>query len=323
MEEIKKEIKNLEKRAKNLENSVKPQEKSQRIRELEAKSMKNDFWSDVITAKKTMKKIDSPKLKRSLPKYLALEQQEKLLDYFDTRQGNRAMSPMIRKRDKALTMVLLDAGLRVSELCNIKIPDLDLPHNILKINGKGDKEAEVFLSDRVIKTLEYYIENVRPHLLRRGFIEKRSKVFCVRRYDKRAHGEKVFKNCESKEEAENALYEGLSGDRGYLFARDGEKKLDTRHIYRILYLAGKSLGFKVHPHLLRHTFASNLRRKGADLLLIKEALRHSDVSTTQIYAHISNERYKAEIGKYLNEEKSEDVPSVKSIRLVKGMTCTR
>ncbi|MCD4717437.1 MAG: tyrosine-type recombinase/integrase [Desulfobacterales bacterium] len=248
-----------------------------------------------------MKKIDAPRIRRGLPKYLTLEQQQKLIDYFDKRPGREIISKWIRARDRAMVIMFLDTGLRVSELVSVKLNDLKFDLRVMKVKGKGEREDEVFLSDRLIETLNDYIENSRPHVLRRGSI-----VVRITKQDKKRYVVYRAGKCrgvhDSHREAEKDLYKDLGPDEGYLFCRHGNKKMDTRHIYRILWQAGIALGFDIHPHLLRHTFASNLRTKGADLLLIKEALRHADIITTQIYAHISSAQFKRNMGEFLNDE---------------------
>jgi len=265
-----------------------------------------------------MKKIDSPKMKKPLPKFLKADQQERLLDYFAKRPEKQRITRFIKKRDRAIAMIFIDTGVRVSELCNIRIEDIDFNQGVLRVMGKGNKEAEVVLSPRLMAAMKHYIKQVRPHLLRKGRIVKLKKKG---KYSTRRHlpggGERIIQPVCSKKDAEKALYDNLDPDKGYLFIRNGKKKLDTRHVFRILSLAGHALGFRVHPHLLRHTFASNLRRKGADLLLIKEALRHEDVSTTQIYAHISSARYKKEIGRYLADDHDQD-PQDNRLKVIRG-----
>ena len=70
-----------------------------------------------------MKKIDSPRFKQALPKYLTIEQQEKLIEYFETRPEKRKLGKWLKERNRAILLVLLDTGLRVSKLCNTKIED--------------------------------------------------------------------------------------------------------------------------------------------------------------------------------------------------------
>jgi integrase/recombinase XerD len=87
----------------------------------------------------------------------------------------------------------------------------------------------------------------------------------------------------------------------YLFFNQQGRPMDTRHVFRIIQEIGKQAGIEnLYPHMLRHTFASTLRGKGADLLLIKEALGHSSVSTTQIYAHLGAGEYQSKMKELIN-----------------------
>ena len=251
-----------------------------------------------------MKKIEAPRMKKPLPRFLSLDQQKQLIEYFDKRIKNQAVSRWIHKRNKAIVIVFLDTGLRVSELCNMKLNDINFKQKVLHVLGKGGKEAEVFLPDRSINILKDYIKNDRHHLLRRGLVWSRSKdesgPFYVRRIvDGKSSSMGAYN---TRDEAEAVLYSDLPQDRGFVFMRHSGKGMSTRHVFAILHRAGRSLGFRIHPHMLRHTFATNLRRKNADLQLIQEALRHSSIVTTAIYAHITSSQFKEEMGKYLNDK---------------------
>jgi site-specific recombinase XerD len=92
-----------------------------------------------------------------------------------------------------------------------------------------------------------------------------------------------------------------NGSEEILFFNQWKKHLNSRHAFRIVKEIGRKAGIaSLHPHLLRHTYASNLRRKGADLLLIKEALGHSSVTSTEIYAHIGGQEYKERLRALIN-----------------------
>ena len=98
-----------------------------------------------------------------------------------------------------------------------------------------------------------------------------------------------------------AIRERFNNGSDLLFFNQWRKQLDTRHGFRIVQEIGERAGIEnLHPHLLRHSFATNLRRKGADLLLIKEALGHASVSTTEIYAHLGEQEYKERLRELIN-----------------------
>ncbi len=250
-----------------------------------------------------MQKIDAPRQKKSIPGFLSDHQQQSLIQYFETRIGVQPFYEWIHKRNKALVLLLLETGLRVSEACNLKIEDLNFEQKVIHVMGKGGKEAEVFFPDRSIKLIKEYILKDRDHLLRRGHVHSVSRdekgPFRVQRIVKGKM--KYFGTYMTREEAEEVLYKDLAPDQGYVFMRHSGKGMSTRHAFAIIYRAGKALGLRIHPHMLRHTFATNMRRKGADLQLIQEALRHSSIITTAMYAHIASPKFKQEMSKYLND----------------------
>jgi site-specific recombinase XerD len=86
----------------------------------------------------------------------------------------------------------------------------------------------------------------------------------------------------------------------YLLFNRGGKPLNTRQAFRIVREIGRKAGIEIHPHLLRHSFAVNLRRKGGDIMLLKEALGHSSVITTQIYSGFTDSEYKERMRQLVN-----------------------
>lgn len=250
-----------------------------------------------------MKKIDAPRQKKTLPGFLSDSQQQKLIEYFESRISEQAVSEWIHKRNQTLVTLLLDTGLRVSEACSLKLDDLDFKQKVIHVMGKGGKEAEVFLPDRSINTLKNYIANDRQYFLRRGIVHSVSRSekgpFRILRIEKGKM--KYSGHYETSKEAEKVLCKDIAIDHGYVFMSHSGKAMITKHIFAILHRAGHTLGFRIHPHILRHTFATNMRRKGADLQLIQEALRHSSIITTAMYAHIASPKFKQEMSKYLND----------------------
>jgi len=276
------------------------------------KSFFKYLWRTDILIENVMRRIDSPKLKRKLPEFLSEEQQDQLIDYFDKRTSPQGKAPFIHARNKAMTILFLETGLRVGEMVNLRIRDVDFNRDVIRVLGKGQKEAEVYLPIRSKEALQDYIQNARPHILRRGSVCKARDKFAVTRTGKsKVRYLGIYRE---KTDATNALYQDLEEDAGFLFCSHPHKKMDTRAVFRVYNQAGQDLGFRIYPHLLRHTFASSLRQRGADLLLIKEAMRHASVNTTQIYAHISTERYRAEISKYVDNRP----PVAKDSKVVAG-----
>lgn len=188
--------------------------------------------------------LETPKAFKMLPKYLTNEEVEKLLDLPDT-------STPIGQRDKAMIELLYATGLRISELIDLKMNNLNLEERFLITFGKGSKERLVPFSKKAYECLERYINDGRLKLLK----------------DKTSY---------------------------FLFLNIRANKISRQGFWKILKNYGKKIGIehKLSPHTLRHTFATHLLEHGADLRAVQMMLGHSDISTTQIYTHISNERLK-------------------------------
>ncbi|PIR73257.1 MAG: hypothetical protein COU40_03320 [Candidatus Moranbacteria bacterium CG10_big_fil_rev_8_21_14_0_10_35_21] len=163
-------------------------------------------------------------------------------------------------RDRAILELLFSAGLRVSELVSINREKLDLKNQEFSIRGKGDKVRVVFVSDRAKKSLEKYLD-------KRSDIDPALFVQDV----------KALKQFESRTENENTK-------------KEKSLRLTPRTIQRIVkYYAAKARIIKeVHPHTLRHSFATDLLINGADIRSVQAMLGHSSITTTQIYTHVTN-----------------------------------
>jgi integrase/recombinase XerD len=189
--------------------------------------------------------LESPKIRRSLPGYLRLEEVERLLLQPD------AKTPL-GQRDKAMLEVLYSTGLRVSELIGLRVSDLDASVGCVRCIGKGDKERIVPVGKRALSMVEKYLHDARPKLL--GKVTGTAALFLNR--------------------------------RGRQLTRVG--------VWKILSQYGRRAGLRVAltPHMLRHSFATHLLERGADLRSVQLMLGHSDISTTQIYTHVVEERLK-------------------------------
>ena len=185
--------------------------------------------------------ITNPKTVKKLPKILSEEEIEKLLDI--------NLKTDFDYRNKAMLELMYSSGLRVSELINLNVNDIDLSNASVRIFGKGSKERIIPLNDYAIDALNNYILN---------------------------HRRSLFKH----------------GESNYLFLNNHGNKMTRQGFFKILEKIAKEKGIKseLSPHTLRHSFATHLLKHGADLRSIQELLGHSDISTTQIYTHITSER---------------------------------
>lgn len=191
--------------------------------------------------------LESPKIRRSLPGYLRLEEVERLLSQPDAKT-------VLGLRDRAMLELLYSTGLRVSELIGLRVTDLDSKSGCVRCIGKGDKERIVPVGRQALGMVDKYLRNARPELLR-----------------------------QKKAVSNHALFVNR---RGASLSRVG--------VWKILSAYGRRAGLRVAltPHMLRHSFATHLLERGADLRSVQLMLGHADISTTQIYTHVVEERLK-------------------------------
>lgn len=191
-----------------------------------------------------LSQLERPKPEHSLPKVLSRAQVNQLI-------GAPSPKSMLFSRDVAILELLYAAGLRASELCDLKLSDINLQVGCVRVLGKGMKERIVPIGRAAIEALQRYLLDCRPRLQRQP--------------------------C----------------DRAFL-SRTG-KPMDRIGLWMLVEKYGRKSGLlnEVSPHTLRHCFATHLIGGGADLRIVQELLGHSDVSTTQIYTHVDQQRLKA------------------------------
>lgn len=190
----------------------------------------------------------TPKIVRKLPYFLYLQEVNKLIEA-------PPRNTIFGIRDRAILELLYGTGMRVGELVNLNIIDVDLPEKTIRVFGKGSKERILPLNNPSIKATQEYLTN-------RSLFRK---------------------NIDLGKNDLNALLLNRFGGR-----------LSARNIRRIIikYMKIASLNKKISPHVLRHSFATHLLEGGADLRSVQELLGHESLSTTQIYTHITKERLK-------------------------------
>jgi integrase/recombinase XerD len=192
--------------------------------------------------------LESPKIRSSLPTYLRADEIDKLL-------AAPNLATPIGLRDRAMLEVLYSTGLRVSELLNLRIADIDMRMGCVRCIGKGDKERLVPIGRKAIEAVERYLAEGRPKFARPASPPPHNHV---------------------------------------LFLTQAGRRLSRVTIWKILHDYGVRLGLRgrLTPHKLRHSFATHLLEGGADLRSVQLMLGHADISTTQIYTHVVEERLK-------------------------------
>lgn len=181
--------------------------------------------------------IKPPKAQKKLPETLSIDQTIKLVEIQD--------SSFLGLRDRAILELFYSSGLRLSELTNCKLTDIDFTDSVIRIIGKGQKERYVPVGKKAKEAIKVWLE--------------------IR---------KSIKN--------------LDNNNFYVFLSENGKPLSNRSIqYRLKYWAIKQgIPENIHPHLLRHSFASHVLQSSQDLRAVQELLGHSNISTTQIYTHL-------------------------------------
>jgi len=196
--------------------------------------------------------MEAPKLKRSLPAVLSIKDIEKLFEAIDhsTPEG---------QRNRAILETMYSCGLRVSETVNLRLSDMYLDIEFIKVTGKGNKERLVPIGSTAITQIKLYRDHVRTQL---------PKI--------------------------------KAGNEDILFLNRRGTILSRVMIFMILKdLAAKSgLPANVHPHTLRHSFATHLVEAGADLRAVQEMLGHKSITTTEIYTHLDRSYLRQTLEKY-------------------------
>ncbi|MBU0618218.1 MAG: tyrosine recombinase XerC [Planctomycetes bacterium] len=194
--------------------------------------------------------IRTPKQEKRLPKFLDIEQIEKLFSNCNT-------TTLLGARDRAILEMLYSTGIRVSELVALNIADIDLGSSVIRVRGKGKKERVIPIGPGAVKAVIHYLD------LRRSSLQT------------------------------------AKHDRDALFINKHGQRLSTRSVRRKLdkYLLEAGLDLSVSPHTLRHSFATHMLQRGADLRSVQEMLGHQSLSTTQIYTHLTNENVRQEYEK--------------------------
>ncbi len=191
------------------------------------------------------KLIRNPKKEKKLPNFLQSDELDKIFDSIN-------LDTALGIRNRLIIELLYATGLRVSEITNLKLNDIDISNQEIKVYGKGGKERIVFFGEYAKKYLKLYLDNARNELLN-------------------------------------------GNNSNYLLINHNGGKLTSRGVELIIDKVQNEAALKhnISPHVLRHTFATDMLNNGADLKSVQELLGHSSLSTTQIYTHITNERLRS------------------------------
>ncbi len=193
--------------------------------------------------------VVSPKIDKTLPRFLYYNEIDQLFDSIDT-------ATIMGRRDFAILEVLYGTGIRVAELCNLKLSDINFYSNHIRVMGKGGKERQIPFHDNVRAALLDYMDYSRMD------IQTKNK--------------------------KNIVNEVFLNHRGEALTPRGVRVI----LDNINQKAATTLN--ISPHMLRHSFATHLLDNGADLRSVQELLGHVNLSTTQIYTHVSKEQLKTE-----------------------------
>ena len=200
----------------------------------------------IVTTNPTLTLI-SPKLEKRLPSYLDESAIGRLFDAID------ASTPLGR-RDAAILELFYSTGMRLNELIQLNVDDLDVSQGVVKVTGKGSKQRILPVGRRALQAIRAYEADRRTDVL----VQKQEKV-------------------------ESPLFVTPKGVRFY---PEAVIRMVKKYIGKVSELEKSS------PHVLRHTFATHLLNRGADLRAVKELLGHESLSTTQVYTHVSTEQMK-------------------------------
>lgn len=198
-----------------------------------------------------MEMVEMPRIKRKLPDTLSFEEIERMLDTID-------LSTESGVRDRAILETLYSCGLRVSELINLKLSNIQKETQLVRIIGKGNKERLVPIGSDALKYIQMYCEHYRNH---KDIEEK--------------YQDDVFLNI-----------------RGTKLSR-----ISVFNIIKTL-AAKAGIDKSISPHTLRHSFATHMIEGGADLRAVQEMLGHSSITTTEIYTHVDRAFIRETLEKY-------------------------
>lgn len=197
------------------------------------------FCANEYGTKNPAQTLEQPKIPKKLPKVMTVE------------ELNQIFNSNLNEEESLIVELLYGCGLRVSELVNLKLNNIDINSKYIQCYGKGSKERIVPFGEKAKSALKKYLKL-------RDLIILKNKL----------------------------------PDTKILFLKDNGKQITRQDVYLFIRKQGEKIHKHISPHTLRHSFATHLLENGADLRVVQELLGHSDVSTTQLYTHITKKRLK-------------------------------
>ena len=213
--------------------------------------------------------VETPKTKKTYPQTLYRDQVQEIL------ANNAKREDPLAERDQAILSLLYYCGLRAAELVKLNVQDINFRNRVVRVLGKGRKERLVPFTEECGEAVQKYIENSRKELLKKKLVPT-AKLFI------------------SSHPSNDPTKEPVMTTRGLEYILD-----------QIEEKTGTFVG--LHPHILRHSFATHLLENGADLRVIQELLGHASINATQVYTHVSTEAMKQTyIDSFPRAKKKED-----------------
>lgn len=211
--------------------------------------------------------VKAPKQSEHLPDVLSISEVERVIDA----AGGFGSTDAVSLRDRALVEFLYATGARVSEAVGLKFEDIDLAESVVRLSGKGQKQRLVPIGKCAVSALRDYLDKARPILA------------------SRAQKSEASASTASNSSSNSSNVSSKSANSHMIFLNKRGKSLSRQSAWEAISRAGKmaKIGKELHPHTLRHSFATHLISGGADVRTVQELLGHASVTTTQIYTHIS------------------------------------